>query len=185
MSIQPDLMLVSDNTTITWKLIKSWPDDQVQILFNRMHHVPLLEFDYEQVYHGKSIIIFYDDIIGQTVNKYPYLKFHISNDRYFGSQYGLIYLKHLDRDIKRIIDSKIQSVVETGLNSHWQAKTYSKRLNFFDFDPSHQSISMTDFKKILMLFLCVNILMIIILFVEYLYIRAYLKKRNLNIILQL
>ena len=64
----------------------------------------MTKFDYEHVYRGKSIIIYFDDIMGYTINSYPYLKFHLSNDRYFGSQYGFIYSKHLNRSLKHKID---------------------------------------------------------------------------------
>ena len=165
-STHPDILLISDNASMTWTLMKSWQDDQVQMLFQKMQGVPISKFDYKQVYNGKIIIISFDDVFGQTIKNYPYLKFHISNDRHFGTQYGLIYSKHLNRDIKLSIDSKIRSVVETGLYNFWTAKRLSKKLNISDFDESHQPISLDYFKNILILFLFIQISLLIIFIVE-------------------
>ena len=122
-STNPDVSLISDNSTFSWNLMKTWKVDQVQILFRKMQAVFASDFDYQRVYRGKTIIISLDNILARIVNGYPSLKFHLSNDRHFGSQFALIYSKHLNIDSKKIIDSKIRSVVESGLNAYWKTKT--------------------------------------------------------------
>ena len=49
LSTHPDVLLISDNATITWKLMRAWPDKQVQRLFRKLHHAPMDQFDSEQV----------------------------------------------------------------------------------------------------------------------------------------
>ena len=166
-STNPDVSLISDNSTRNWELMHTSQDDQIQMIFRKMQSLSYLEFDFEQVYRGKSILIFFDDFLIRIINRYPSLKFHISNDRHFGSQYGFIYSKYLNKNIQIIIDSKIRSVVETGLNDYWKSKQFSSKLNISDFDETHHSLSMDDFKNILMLFLYIFIFVMITFLIEY------------------
>ena len=168
LSTHPDVSLISDNDTFTWKLMKVWPDQQAQNLFEKMKSVSKNEWNYEQVYRGKSIIIAFDDKMEFMLNKNPFLKFHISNDRHFVTQYGYIYSKLLNPEIKQIIDKTIRSVYETGLQSHWLLKMYSKRLHISDIEVSNESISLEYFRRLLNIFqyVYIYILMLIFLFTE-------------------
>ena len=163
----PDVSLISDNSTSSWEIMKTWQDDQMQILFQKMQGVFVFEFDYQQVYCGKTIIVFFDDYLARKVKPYPSLKFHLSNDRHFVTQFGIIYSKFLNINIKENINMKIQSVVESGLNAYWKSKTYSKKLKISDLDESHQTISLDYFQNVLMLFLFIYIIIIIIFVIEY------------------
>ena len=69
LSTHPDVSLISDNSTITWKLMKTWQDQQVQSLFRKMQSMPMDDFDFEKVYRGKSIIISFDDKMARMLNK--------------------------------------------------------------------------------------------------------------------
>ena len=66
-STNPDVSLITDNSSYTWYLMKTWRDDQVQMLFRKMKAVFIFDFDYERVYRGKSIIIFFDNILAGVV----------------------------------------------------------------------------------------------------------------------
>ena len=162
----PGVSLISDNHTSSWTLMETWQDDQVQMLFRKMQGVFVPYFDYEQVYRGKSIIIFFGHYFARIVKSYPSLKFHISNDQHFGTQFGLIYSNQLDSGIKKLIDRKIRSMVESGINNHWTSKASATKLNVSD-DESHQSFSMDNFKNVIMLFIYIYIIIIIIFVVEY------------------
>ena len=61
LSKYPDVSLISDNESFTWRLMHDWQDDQVQHLFQQLQSVSTLDFDYEQVYRGKSIIIAFNN----------------------------------------------------------------------------------------------------------------------------
>ena len=164
LSTHPDVLLISDNATFTWKLMKVWPDQQVQDLFGKMRSVPKNEWDFEQVYRGKSIIIAFDDEMEFMMNKNRFLKFHISNDRHFVTQYGFIYSKRLNSKFRKIIDSTIRSLYETGLQMLWLLKMNSKKVNISDIEVSNQSISMDYFKRLLRIFQYIYIYMLMLIF---------------------
>ena len=166
LSTHPEVSLISDNSTMTWKLMEEWLDKQVQSLFRKIKSVPVEDFDFEQVYRGKSIIISFDDALEVLLNENPNLKFHMSSDRHFITQYGFIYSKHLKPEIKQTIDRTMRSVYETGLNIHWILKGYSKWLNISDNDDTNPSISMKYFKRLLIIFPYIYISIIIFFFTE-------------------
>ena len=165
-SSHPRVSLISDNDTIAWKHMKTWQSEHVEKLFQIIKSIPVNDFNYEQVYRGESIIIWFDDIFEIIGESNPFLKFHISNDRHFGSQYGLIYSKRLNTKLKSIVNSKIRSLVQTGLQIQLSNKRYSKKLNITDFAILHRSISMDYFKHVIILFQCVNASLFIKLLTE-------------------
>ena len=66
--------------------MRDWPDERAQYLFHRMTSVRNIKFDYEQVYHGESILIFFDKNLKHILKFNADLSFHISSDRLFSKQ---------------------------------------------------------------------------------------------------
>ena len=103
------------------------------------------------------------------LNQNPNLKFHLSSDRHFGTQYGYIYSKYLKQGIKQTIHTTMRSVYETGLQMHWTSKKYSKRLNISNIDDSNDSLSMEYFRRLLIIFQYIYIFLVILFFAEFLF----------------
>ena len=160
-----DVKLISDNLTTSWSILRNWEDERARFIFPKMTSVPISEFDYQQVYHGKSIIISYDDNFEKIIKSHRDLSFHISSDRLFGKQHGFLYSKYIDIETKRSIDTIISSLLENGIHNFVEEKKRSKRLNIEENDPS-QSISFTYFKRIMRYYTFNSIWIIVILIIE-------------------
>ena len=62
-------------------------------------------FDNKQVYHGESIIIYFDTTFEQILKFNRDLSFHMSSDPLFSKQHGFLYSKHIDIETKRTINT--------------------------------------------------------------------------------
>ena len=111
--------------TYTWYSMKHWHDERAQFIFKKMISVPINSFEYKQVYHGKSIILSFDNRFEIILNANKHLSFHMSADRLFANQYGFMYSKNIDYNTKRVIDSIVSSLFENGIHYHEEQKKLS------------------------------------------------------------
>ena len=162
-----DLKLISNDISSSWLIMKKWEDEKGKFLFNRMTSVPDFNNLYKQVYHGKYFIISYDTTFEHIVANNPGLYFHMSADRLFSKSHGMLYSKNIDIKIKRLIDSIMSSMLESGIYKHNHDKQFSRHLNIEEDDPS-QTISLSYFKKIVILYSYKVILLLFILIIEFL-----------------
>ena len=125
-----DVELISDNKTYTWSIMKNLDDERAQFIFRKMASVPITKFDYKQVYHGKSIIISFDNRFELILTANKHLNFHMSSDRLFGNQYGFIYSKNIDINAKQIIDSISNTLFESGIHNQQEQRLLAKPLKF-------------------------------------------------------
>ena len=160
-----DVKLISDNVTSSWSSIRNWKGERAQFIFSKMNSVKIYQFDYKQVYHGKSIILSFDSNFERMLKSHRDLSFHMSADRLFGLYYGIIYSKYIDIKTKRFIDSIMTSLFESGIYNFVEERKGSKRLNIVEDDPP-QTISLSYFKKIVFIYMYNIIILLIILVVE-------------------
>ena len=122
-----------------------------KFVFKRMVDVPLDQFDYNQVVRGDSVILANDDILGMLVSSNRHLKFHLSEDRYFGTQYSFAYSKSLRADVRETIDLAIRSLTESGLHQQWMNKHFELVLSSVAEDDSeYQDVTHDDFAKLML-----------------------------------
>ena len=132
-SKQPHVKLVSDNRIFTWQLIMNWQGQQGEVIKKRLTNVPT--YNYSDVYNGQTIIIGPDIVFLDMMNVNSHLKFHISRDRHYGSQLGLLYSKSIDKVIKYKIDSICIALFESGMIiSYKEIRTKVERLKIIDYD---------------------------------------------------
>ena len=148
-NLHQDVKLISDNITSSWFILKDW--QPAESIFPKIISVPITKFDYKQVHNGKSIIISFDSTFENMLKLNRDLNFHMSADRLFGFQYGLLYSKHIDLKTKQFIDSKMSSLFENGIYKFMKEKKRSKRLDIVEDDPP-QTISISYFKKVVIIY---------------------------------
>ena len=162
--------LISDQITSSWSIIKYWKNERTQFISPRLISVPLYKFNYEQVYNGESIIISFDNIFQHIMESNRDLSFHMSADRMFGSSNGLLYSKSIDSKAKRFIDSMMSSLFESGIYNHLEKRKFVKRLNIEEKD-TPIAISISYFKKIVIIYAYDIVLLLFSLIVEILLFR--------------
>ena len=143
--------LISDNKSTSCQIMRDWPDERARFIFPKMVTVPGPKFDYNQVYHGESILIFFDAQFKRIFSLNTELSFHMSSDRLFSKQHGFLYSKHIDIKTKRSIDTIINSLPENGIFDFVEDKKYSKRLEIIEEDPP-QTISLSYFKRVVIIY---------------------------------
>ena len=94
------------------------------------------------------------------------LSFQISNDRMVGMQYGLMYSKYIDRKIKRFIDSRINCLLESGIFKKNDEASMTRHLDIEEEDDLPQTISISYFKNILIIYFYAIIILIFNLIIE-------------------
>ena len=163
----PNVKLFSDNLTSSWKVMTQWDDERAKFVLPRITSLPYHEFDYNQVYHGKSIMILYDSIFERMLNFNQDLTFYMSSDRLFAFQYSLLYSKYIDNKTKIFIDSIISSLFESGIYNYIMITKSGKHLDLVEDEPP-LTISISYFKRIMIIYIYSVILLILILFIEFL-----------------
>ena len=164
-----DVEIVSDNMTTTWNILRDWQDERVQFIFKRMKHEPFFSFSYEKVYHGKTIIISFDKPFDLIMNANKDLSFQISSDRLVGMQYAIMYSKHIDIEIKRFIDSRMSCLFESGIYNFKEDAKMTRHLDIEEEEGDQpQSISISYFIKLLIIFSYAILILIFILLIEFL-----------------
>ena len=172
-TLHQDVKLISDNITSPWFILEDWKP--AELIFPRMMSVPLYKFDYKQVYHGKSVIISFDSTFVRMLKYNEDLNFHMSADRLFGFQYGLLYSKYIDSTTKIFIDSMISSMFESGIYNFVENRKSSRHLDIVEDDPP-QTISILYFKKVVIIYAYKVILLLFSLIVEILLFYYKIKK---------
>ena len=138
----PDVEIIADNRTETWKLLMEWQGKQAETIKSKLKSLFTYKHNYHHVYNGKTFIIGQDGVFQQMIRVNTHLKFHISTDRHYGSQFGLLYSKNIDKEVKLITDSVCMAIFESGLiNSYQVARKRQPSLNIKDFDYFHQNIT--------------------------------------------
>ena len=165
-SIHPGVKLVSDNRIFTWQLIMNWEGQQGEVIKKRLTHVPLYENDYSDVYNGQTMIIGPDFVFQNMMNVNSHLEFHISRDRHYGSQLGLLYSKSIDKDLKFKLDFICFALFESGLlNSYKETITKVDRLKIIDFGDDNENISIdfiaTRIRFFILCFISLKVLLLI------------------------
>ena len=158
-----DVKIITDKSA--WSILKEWQNEQARFITTKVTHETLYEFDYEQVYHGKLILISLDSAFERIFKFNRHLTFHMSADRLFGYQYGFLYSKYIDINTKIFIDSIMTSLFESGVYNFMVNRKWFKRLNIEE-DDSPRAISITHFKKIVIIYSYMVILMVISLIFE-------------------
>ena len=174
-----DVKLITGKVTSSWAIMKSWQDERAKFLLPRMATVPIYEFDYKQVYHGKSIIISFDYAFEHMMKSNPDHNFHMSADRLFSLQYGLIYSKYIDSKIKHLIDSIMTSLFESGIYNFNEEKKFSKHLDLEE-EETPMAISLSYFKKIIYSYTRLIILLLLSLIAEILHFLYQTKKTEIK-----
>ena len=167
-SINPEMEVMADERTSTWKMIKEYSNQKESMINNKLKGVPITGFDYKKVYHGKAIIISHDIIIENMIAINPHLNFRLSKDIYYGTILGLLYSRNIDPGVKAISDSVVSRVFESGLAKSIQNRSkYNKKIKMYEFVNIHESISVAYFKRIIILFLYSTAILLISLIIEY------------------
>ena len=121
-----DVKIIADGRSTSWNLFMEWQNQETEIIKKRLMNVPVHKFNYEDVFNGKTLIIGHEVIFNIIINVNPELNFHISNDRQYGLQFGLLYSKSIDKDLKQLIDAVCMALFESGLQKAYRPP--SKRL---------------------------------------------------------
>ena len=158
--------LVSDNRITSWPIIMNLEGQQGEIIQKRITNVATLDYDYSDVYNGKTIIIGPDFIFLDMMNVNSHLKFQISRERHYSTQLGLSYSKSIDKNLKYKLDSICMTLFESGMiNSYKEIRSKVKWLNIVDFDDDDDNISMdfiiTRIRFFIFCFIFLNVLLII------------------------
>ena len=163
----PDVEIISDSRSSPWYLFMEWRGHQAEVIKKKLKNVPRHEYNYEDVYNGKTLIIGHDYIFQRVLDVNPQLKFHISRDRHYGSQLGLLYSKTIDKDLKYKVDSVCRALFEGGIiTSFIASRKLSPVLNIKEFDNLYESISIDCFKSFMTLLIWLSISSISILIIE-------------------
>ena len=132
-----------------------------------MKNVPFYSFSYEKVYHGKTIIVSFDRPFEVIIKANKDLSFHISSDRMVGMQYALMYSKYIDSKIKRFIDSRMSCLFESGIYNFKENAKMARHLDIEEEEGDQpQTISISYFIKLLIIFSYAIIILIFILIIE-------------------
>ena len=170
LSRNPNIEVMADNKTTSWKMMKEYPNQRVSTINKRLKNVPTFEFDYRKVYHGKAIIISHDIIMENMMALNPHLDFRISRDRYYGTMMSLLYSKNIEPGIKVVSDSVISRIFQSGITKSTKyRKRFTRIINMNDFVVIHESISFVYFKQVIIMFLYSTILLAVTLVVECFY----------------
>ena len=168
----PYAKLVSDERISSWPLILNWTGQQGEVIKNRLTNVPIHEYDYSDVYNGQTIIIGPDVIFSYVIFQdlfivNSHLKFHISRDGHYGTPFGVLYSKSINKDLKYKLDSNLMSLFESGLmNSYREIRTRTDRLDIVDFGHYDQSISIDFIVTRIRFFILCLIFLVILLIIE-------------------
>ena len=166
-SEHPHVKLISDNSTTSWPFIINWPGEQGHLIRKKLSSVPIHKYNYSEVYNGKTMIIGHDVTFHNMMNVNSHLKFHISRDRHYGTQLGLLYSKSINKDLKYKLDSICMSLFESGmLNSYQELRKSVKMLNIVDFGHSHENISMDFIVTRIRFFILCFISLVLLLSIE-------------------
>ena len=164
-TLHKDVKLISDNKTSSYRIMRGWEDERAKFILPRITSVPFNKFDYKQVYHGKSIVILFDSILGGILRINQHLNFHLSADRLFGRSYALLFSKFIDTKTKILIDSIIFSLFESGIHEFLYYRRNSIKLDVKEDDPE-QTISMSYFKNVMIIYIYCSISLIFIFILE-------------------
>lgn len=163
--VNPDVEIVSDNASYTWKNLIQWNDNRAKFLLGKLKHIPVTRFDYKQVYRGKTIIICFDTTFENIIKDNPHLKFHLSSERLFGNKYGVTYTKSIHPSIKSVIDITFRALFESGIHNYNDERQFSKILYFVEEDlPT--VIKLSYFGNIISFYIYQDIGLILVLLVE-------------------
>ena len=176
----PDVEIIADNRTVTWKLLMEWQGKKAEIIRSKLKGLFTFKHNYHHVYHGKTLIIGQDGVFQHMVQVNPDLKFHISNNRHYGSQFGLLYSKNINNEVKMIVDSVCMAIFESGLiNSYQEARKHHPSLNINEFDYFHQDISINMLGWLIYLLMYCLISLVFILLMEIIMSKiSFIKKLN-------
>ena len=145
----------------------TWDDERAKFISKRMVNEQVKKFDYNQVYHGKSILISFDTNFRRILKANPDLGFHMSAERMYGNQFGCLYSKFIDVKTKRFIDVMISSLFESGIHPFLENRKYSKRLHVEDDEP-FEAFSFYHFKKVIHIYCYILFALPCIFIVEFL-----------------
>ena len=162
-STTSNISLVTDNTRLTYHLLKTGPDRNSQIVFKLLNKVK--DIDYDQVYNGRIIAVDYSHIFHHVIKNNPHLNFHLSSEQYLGSALVMIYSKFIDKTIKYRIDRVCDSLFESGLQELWQLLKHSRRLKV---NPTYEKeiITMESIRGLIVLLAVLYPTMILVLLFE-------------------
>ena len=139
----------------------------LKLSVENLKDVSILNFDYKNVFSGKTIIISHELVFETIYIMNPQLKFHIGEDKHYGNALGLLYSKNIDPTIKTISDSVINKLFESGsILSYFEGEHVSK-IKLKEFVNLQESISIVYFKQIVIFFMYIIILLFIVLLLEY------------------
>ena len=163
----PNVKLVSDNRISSWQLIWNWKGQQGEMIKKRLTNVALYKINYSDVYNGQTIIIGPDVAFQDMINVNSHLKFHLSRDRHYGTQLGLLYSKSIDKDLKYKLDLICVALFESGLmNSYKEIRAKIERINIVDFGYQNENISIDFIVTRIRFFIMCFILLFLLLLIE-------------------
>ena len=150
---------------LIWKLMESCKEESFQKVYK--HLTPVMNFNYDDIYHGRTVAIQFDIILESVMNANKHIGFHLSRDQYFGTALCIYYSKGIDKKAKEKIDSVIYSIYETGINDIYSALTFQSKVRVKqDRDDNNQSNDMDSIKGLFYLLFGINLSTIIILILE-------------------
>lgn len=156
--------VMADNQTQTWKLLRTWEEPGPKFVTKKIENVSFRKFDLKSIYEGKAVALAQEFIFQSMIAANPQLTFHLSSGQFFAIQYGYLYNKYIDNDVKRGADKAIRMAFECGVSNRWLIEEFGKRANASD-DNSHDSMSVQQFVPTMILFgyLFVTLLILFIL----------------------
>ena len=171
-----DLAVVIDETNVkvlakgpeailTWSFMKSSNETNFHKVYNLMidHRAsPIYE-----IAPGKVVFITYSRTLDGLVKVNSHLNLHVSEKRYFGSSFALIYNKNIDPSIKVSIDSLINILYESGLQNFWYSKTLNNTTeNIIDNIDKSDAIYFKNVTGVFQVIIVLQSLALILIFVE-------------------
>ena len=182
-SIKSNISLISSKGQYTWRLFETSEETSFKIIYNRLIDVPYI--NYNDVHRGKSIALDYGHEFEHVIEANKHLDLHIGHQQYFGTAIVILYSKFIDQSVKDRIDSIINVLFESGLQSFWESLWFPESDIGFEESQEFHAIRLRSINGLFIVLAIVNSVLIIILIIEIFYHLFYTKKHHSITILML
>ena len=116
------------------------------------------------VIQAKSIWINFGQPLEFILMSNQHLGLRLGSEQYYGTPFGLIYSKKIERTVKNKIDSVIYSLIESGLQKFWTGLHYS-RMDLDKIDVENK-ITLLHTRGVFILIFSIYIILFLILLME-------------------
>ena len=167
-SSKKNISVVSDDRILTWHLLQTSKASETKFIFSKMSPATFDTFNFEEVYHGRRIVIFHSQYLEYTIKVNPHLGLHLSRDQYYGSSMVNLYSKTFDKNLKERIDAIMNWLNESGLYDLWTFNKFTDKINITEKEVDHR-ITMKEIKGLNFLLINIYSGTLIILILEIIY----------------